>query len=149
MGSVQPFLEGSFRSERARGFGSIQSEAVTRVGRIRSLEEVRKSFSTIGRRVIIFPFRPKALSRKYLPGSTTGAYGAPEAPGTPPLECVSGSLRIRNELRNNGAFAKRRSLRQVSYPATVGEEKLLLRGRMDGLSLPAVPGDRSVLPYFP
>lgn len=53
MGSVQPFLEGSFRSERARGFGSIQSEAVTRVGRIRSLEEVRKSVSTIGRRVII------------------------------------------------------------------------------------------------
>lgn len=104
MGSVQPFLEGSYRSDRARGFGSIQSEAVTRVGRIRSLEEVGKSFSTIGRRVIISPVR-RWLSRKDLPG--TREYGAPEAPDTPPLECVSGSFRIRNELRNSGAFAKR------------------------------------------
>lgn len=41
MGSVQPFLEGSFRNDRARGFGSIQSEAVIRVGRIlKSREEV-------------------------------------------------------------------------------------------------------------
>lgn len=41
MGSVQPFLEGSFRNDRARGFGSIQSEAVIRVGRIlKSREEI-------------------------------------------------------------------------------------------------------------
>lgn len=41
MGSVQPFLEGSFRNDRVRGFGSIQSEAVIRVGRIlKSREEV-------------------------------------------------------------------------------------------------------------
>ncbi|KMQ98200.1 hypothetical protein RF55_1438 [Lasius niger] len=37
----QRSLEGSFRNDRARGFGSIQSEAVIRVGRIlKSREEV-------------------------------------------------------------------------------------------------------------
>lgn len=51
MGSVQPFLEGSFRSNRARSFGSIQSEAVIRVGRIRNLEEVKNLMT--GHRVII------------------------------------------------------------------------------------------------
>lgn len=50
MGSVQPFLEGSFLERScARRFGSIQSEAVIRVGRIRSHEEVEGPLGCAGR----------------------------------------------------------------------------------------------------
>lgn len=105
MGSVQPFLEGSFRSDRARGFGSIQSEAVTRVGRIRSFGEVRNSLDD-RRSGNNFPVRRnRALSREDFPG--TREYSAPRRARYSSLASVSGSFRIRDELRNSGAFAKR------------------------------------------
>lgn len=127
MGSVQPFLEGSFRSDRARGFGSIQSEAVTRVGRIRSLEEVRKTNSAIGRRVIIF------LSEGAEEGSS-GYEGVQRSRRArySTLECVPGSFRLRDELRNSGAFAKRDCCEEVSHPAAAGKRKdLTSRAKRD------------------
>lgn len=67
MGSVQPFLEGSFQSDRARGFG-IQSEAVTRVGRIQSLEEVRNFLNDR-------PLSNNFLVRRNLGAKTKGSSG--------------------------------------------------------------------------
>lgn len=49
------------------------------------------------------------LSQKDLSG--TRKYSIPDAPGTPRwTPRVSGSFRIRNELRNSGAFAEARSV---------------------------------------
>lgn len=127
MGSVQPFLEGSFRNDRARGFGSIQSEAVTRVGRIRSFEEVRNS---VDDRLSSnnFPVgRNRVLSRERTSsGYKSGTTALPTRQVLLVLTSVSGSFRIRDELRNGGAFAK---LLRVSYRNAIRSRRQLKRGK--------------------
>lgn len=82
MGSVQPFLEGSFRSDRARGFGSIQSEAVTRVGRISKPRGSQPgTLSTIGRRAIISQSEGTRCRTERI-FRDTREYSANDAPGT-------------------------------------------------------------------
>lgn len=120
MGSVQPFLEGSFRNDRARGFSSIQSEAVIRVGRIlKSREEVDSDLlSTIVDRprqefVVIFRWNApqvycdEMIFRGRGRVCTARCWCAKRVFQIPRWRAFSRSFRSATELRNGVAFAKR------------------------------------------
>lgn len=149
MGSVQPFLEGSFLERScARRFGSIQSEAVIRVGRIRSHEEVEGPI--LG---AIHADPRLAVIRSS--GSSPGGDPAAASPGgtSRPTEVryfsLEGCFRIfQDSTESYVTVALNR--RDHKSPALVERRGHAFALRKFGRPLPlGTRGDRSVLPYFP